>query len=179
MTNPQRLVILAAFIAIAVSAARAEDQDRKARQSGEYYLALGRTHNMQAQDHARLLRKYAALSDRAPADVVQDHVAAIRYNTDAAGKSFARLGESAGDNAALAKHVEQLQKRLDQVNTSLKQLQAELGGRTVGAKAVAGRTNEISRQLRENHNDLRAMDGEFYDSDSDSYYATGEGHFVD
>ena len=69
---------------IALNAVQAEDQDGKSRQGREYYLALGRTHNMQAHDHAVCSKKYAALSDRAPADIIHDHVAAIRFNADAA-----------------------------------------------------------------------------------------------
>ncbi|HEV7223016.1 MAG TPA: hypothetical protein VGN42_09975 [Pirellulales bacterium] len=179
MTNPQSLLVAATFMVIALNAVQAEDQDGKSRQVGKYYLALGRTHNMQAHDHARLLQKYAALSDQVPADVIHDHVAAIRFNAEAAKKSFARQGKSAGDNVALAHHVEQLQKRLDKVIASVNQLEDQLAGKSASAKTVAARTNDISQQLRANHNDLRTIDNDFYDSGSDSYYETGEGHFID
>jgi hypothetical protein len=179
MTNPQSLLAAATFMVIALNAVQAEDQDGKSKQADEYYLALGRTHNMQAHDHARLLQKYAARSDRAPADVIHDQAAAIRFNAEAAKKSFARQGKSAGDNAALAKQVVQLQKRLDKVIASVKQLEDLSAGKSASAKAVVARTNDISQQLRANHNDLRTIDRDFYDSDSDSYYETGEGHFID
>jgi hypothetical protein len=179
MTNPQSLLAAATFMAIALNAVQAKDQDGKSEQADEYYLALGRTHNMQAHDHARLLQKYAARSDHAPADVIHDQAAAIRFNAEAAKKSFALQGKSAGDNAALAKQVVQLQKRLDKVIASVKQLEDLSAGKSASAKAVLARTNDISQQLRANHNDLRAIDRDFYDSDSDSYYETGEGHFID
>ena len=144
MTNPQLLLTAATFMVIALNAVQAEDQDGKSKQADEYYLALGRTHNMQAHDHARLLQKYAARGDRAPADVIHDQAAAIRFNAEAAKKSFARQGKSAGDNAALAKQVVQLQKRLDKVIASVKQLEDLSAGKSASAKAVVARTNETA-----------------------------------
>ncbi|HVC93122.1 MAG TPA: hypothetical protein VND64_05495, partial [Pirellulales bacterium] len=84
------------------------DANGKAEQGGAYHVAAGKTYNMQAQDHARMLQKYADLGDKVPGDVVQDHAAAIRFNTKGAKKSFARLAESDPDNAALGNLVEQL-----------------------------------------------------------------------
>jgi hypothetical protein len=176
--KPQ-LLLAAALTALVCHLARADDQDAASRQGGKYHVAAGKTYNMQAHDHARILQKYAALGEQIPAEVVRDHAAAIRFNTEAANRSYTRLGKSAGNNAALAKQVKQLQDRLAKVSGSLKQLEAEAARNTAASKTVIARTNEISRQLRANHNDLRTIDNDFYNSDSDSYYTTGEGHFVD
>jgi uncharacterized membrane protein YccC len=175
--NPTLLA--AALIVVGLNPTFASDQDVKSRQGGKYHVTAGRIHNMHANDHARMLRKYAALGDKVPSDVVQEHAAAIRSSTEAATKSFARLGKTAGDNAALAKQVAQLQKRLDKVSLVLKQLEAQSAGSAADSKMVTARTNEISQHLRANHNDLRTIDNDFYDSDSDAYYETGEGHLVD
>ncbi|HVC93609.1 MAG TPA: hypothetical protein VND64_07965 [Pirellulales bacterium] len=152
---------------------------RKAAQGGAYHVAAGKTYNMQAHDHARMLRKYADVGDEVPGDVVQDHAAAIRFNTEGAKKSYDRLAKSEPGNAALAKIVEQLRKRLDMVTAELELLEAQEAESAAESKMISARTNEISKHLQANHRALRAIDNDFYDSSSDSYYETGEGHFVD
>ncbi|HVC97722.1 MAG TPA: hypothetical protein VND64_28885 [Pirellulales bacterium] len=152
---------------------------RKAEQGGAYHVAAGKTYNMQAHDHARMLQKYADLGDEVPRDVVQDHAAAIRFNTEAAKKSYDRLAKSEPGNAALAKIVEQLRKRLELVTAELELLEAQEAEIAAASKTIMARTNEISKHLQANHRALRAIDDDFYDSSSDSYYTTGEGHFVD
>jgi len=174
-----QMVVAAALAAASLAFAFGADEKPKARKGGAYHVAEGRTYNIEAHDHARLLQKYAALSDKVPGDVVQDHAAAIRFNTKGAKKSFARLAESDPDNAALGNLVEQLRERLDMVTAELELLEAQAAKNTAEAKIVIAQTNEISQHLQANHRDLRTIDNDFYDSDSDSYYMTGEGHFVD
>jgi hypothetical protein len=171
--------LLAAALLVAVAnPATTDDEYAASRQGGKYYLAAGRTYNNQAQDHARMLKKYAALGEQVPANIVHEHAAAIRFNTEGARRSYTRLARSAGDNAELAQQIKQLQERLDKVAATLKQLE-DASREKANAQAVIARSNEISQQLRDNHNDLRRIDEAYYNSDSDSYYTTGEGHFVD
>jgi hypothetical protein len=145
----------------------------------KYQLALAKTYNMQAHDHARMLDKYAALGERVPADVVQEHAAAIRFNAKAARKSFARLGETA-KNPAIAGQLAQMQQRLNKVTELADRLEAQAAQEGSGeAQLIGSQSAEISRQLRANHVDARETDSNFYGSDSESYYFTGEGHFVD
>ncbi|HVC93610.1 MAG TPA: hypothetical protein VND64_07970 [Pirellulales bacterium] len=173
----QTLVVAGALAAATLAIAAAEKPT--ARQGGAYHVAAGKTYNIEAHDHARLLQKFAELEEMVPAEVVDDHAAAIRFNTEAAKKSYARLAKSAPANAALVKMVEQLQERLDKVTAALKHLEALAAKTAADAKVVIARTEEISRHLQANHKALRKIDDDFYDSNSDSYYETGEGHFVD
>ena len=172
--------LLSAAILVAVlNPTLSTDEQSTSRQGGKYHLAAGKTYNMQSHDHARMLQKFAGLADHVPAGVVREHAAAIRFNTEAARRSYARLATSAGGNADLAEQVEQLQQRLAKVSASLSKLEAASTGAIANSQTVIAHTNEISQQLRDNHNDLRRIDQAFYNSDSDSYYTTGEGHFVD
>jgi methyl-accepting chemotaxis protein len=172
-------MLAAAVLVAALNPTPTDDENAISRQGGKYHLAAGKTYNMQSQDHARMLKKYAALGEKVPADVVREHAAAIRFNADAARRSYSRLARSADGNEALVAQVRQLHERLDQVSATLTQLEAEASRTSANSKSVVAHANEISQQLRDNHNDLRRIDEAFYNADSDSYYTTGEGHFVD
>lgn len=172
-------VVAALSLLGAANFARSQAQDDKSRQSGKYHLAAGKTYNMHAHDHARMLGKYAALGKTVPADVVKEHAAAIRYDAQAAKRSFASLGKTAPNNSQLSKQIEQLQARLDRVTELTKKLEMQTSKNAVESKVVAGQSQEISELLRTNHAAAKEADSDFYDSDSDNYYGTGEGHFVD
>ncbi len=164
----------------ATSALAADGPDATSLQAEKYHLALGKTYNMQAHDHARLLSKYAAIGERVPADVVQEHAAAIRFNAQAAKKSFSRLEGLAKTDPALSQQVAQMQQRLDKVNALVAQLEARVAQQgELQADTVAAQSAEISQQLRSNHAGARETDNRFYNADSDAYYFTGDGHFVD
>ncbi|HXT59535.1 MAG TPA: hypothetical protein VN699_12920 [Pirellulales bacterium] len=171
---------LIALVLVLATAALADDGRGGDSLRGEkYQLALAKTYNMQAHDHARMLDKYAALGERVPADVVKEHAAAIRFNANAARKSFAKLGETA-NNPALAGQFAQMQQRLNKVTELADRLEAQVEQEGSGESQLVGsQSAEISRQLRANHVDAQEADGNFYGSDSESYYFTGEGHFVD
>jgi hypothetical protein len=168
--------LVLATTALAADDGRGDDSLR----GDQYHLALGKTYNMQAHDHARMLGKYAALGERVPADVVKEHAAAIRFNATAAKKSFAKLAEFANNKPALAGQLAQMQQRLDKVTELADRLETQVEQEGTGeAQLIASQSAEISRQLRANHVDANEADGNFYNSDSDSYYFTGNGHFVD
>jgi hypothetical protein len=176
--NYANLICALAIVAF-VAPPAAQDAQTESRQGSKYHLALAKTYHQQSHDHVRMLQKYAELGDSVPADVVNEHASAIRYNTDATKRAYGRLVKSAGDNADLAKRVEQMQARLDKVSATLKELEANTAKQKANSTAVAARAKEITQQLRSNHVDLGRIDNDFYNSDSDSYYETGEGHFVD
>jgi hypothetical protein len=172
---------LVSLVLILAPLALADDGRAGDSLQGEgYHLALGQTYNMQARDHAHLLGKYAALGQRVPAEVVKEHAAAIRFNANAAKKSFAKLGETANDKPALAGQIAQMQQRLEKVTKLADRLEAQAEqGQAADSKIIAAQSEEISRQLQANHVDARAVGGNFYNSDSDSYYFEGRGHFAD
>jgi len=169
-----------AILVLATSSLASDGQDETSLQGEKYHLALGKTYNMQAHDHARLLSKYAAVGERVPAEVVKEHAAAIRFNAQAARKSFTKLEGLAKTDPALSQQVAQMQQRLDKVNALVAQLEARVEQQgELQSETVAAQTAEISQQLRSNHVSARETDNRFYNADSDAYYFTGEGHFVD
>jgi hypothetical protein len=161
------------------TAAGDEARDDDARQTERHHLAAGKTHNLQAHDHARLLGKYAGASDRASAEIVKGQTAAIRASAQAAKKSFAKVGQTAPDNRELAARVAQLQERLDQVTELSNRLESQLRQPAVDSRTAAEYSSAVSELLRANHASIKQVDQDFYNSQSDSYYSTGEGHFVD
>ncbi len=170
---------LSAALIVAALTAPTENEQPQAQHSGKYQVAAGKTYNIQAHAHTRLLQKYAALGEKVPAEVVREHVSAIRFNTESARKSYSRLAKVDAGNADLAKRVEQMQARLDKVSAALERMEGEVSGNHANSQAVIANAKEISQRLNENHRDLRRIDNDFYDSTSDAYYVTGEGHFVD
>ena len=52
-----------------------EDATSTDRQGGKYHLATGKTYNTHANDHARLLKKYASSGQAVPPVVVKEHLA--------------------------------------------------------------------------------------------------------
>jgi hypothetical protein len=176
---PPRQSFVALVLVLATAALAGDGPGGDSLRGEEYQLALAKTYNMQAHDHARMLDRYAALGERVPADVVKEHAAAIRFNANAAKRSFAKLGETAS-NPALASQLAQMRQRLDNVTELADRLEAQTAQEGSGESQLVGtQSAEISRQLRANHVDAQEADGNFYGSDSESYYFTGEGHFVD
>jgi hypothetical protein len=174
------LWVAAVSVALAgVNRALAQNQSQASRHKEKFHLALSKTYNMQAHDHARLLDKYAALVKSVPAEIVGEHASAIRTASQAAKKNFAKLAKSAPNNVDLAKQIERLQKRLDQVTDLTKQLEGQAAEKESESQTLRKQLGEISRLLRTNHDAVKRIDDDFYDSSSDDYYLTGEGHFVD
>ena len=114
-----------------------------------------------------------------PAEEVREHAAAIRQSSEAAQKAYERLAKSKADDADLAKRIEQLQKRIEKVNALIKKLETQVAKNSASEKTIILQTQQISQELRANQNDLKAIDRVFYNFGSDSYYETGECHFVD
>lgn len=151
-----------------------------AKQDAAYHLARGKAYSLHADDHAKTLEKYAATVDSVPAHIVKEHVSAIRRDVQAAKRSFTLVEKSDRDQPGLASAVEQMRQRLDQAAATLKQLQARVANdEAVEAAEVAAQSAEISQLLRDSYTTARQADREFYDSRSEGYYFSGEGHFVD
>ena len=181
-----RPICLIATFCVAVGLLSAYGQDKKKPSAAsqpvkgpQYHLATAKTYNVQSHDHARILQKYAAADAMVPEDVVQEHVAAIRFSVAGAKKAVNKLSQAEPRNAELSKQVAQLQQRYDKVNTLLKELEGQVSKNSVKQQTVISQTQAISQQLQDNHTLYRAVDNNFYNASSNSYYDTGEGHFVD
>jgi hypothetical protein len=170
-----------------VGALEASDASKRA---DHYYVSAGKTYNMHANDHARMLRKYAKASDApVPAEVIKEHTAAIRANVAHAQKQFAKLTASAQANPDVAKQLAEIQKHLMQVTQQVASLES---AKNADAKLVVSATDAITADLKATHETSKAVDQalnnvvenedsseQFADRDSSSYYFTGEGHFID
>jgi hypothetical protein len=189
----QRTTILS-LVAMAVAwtstAIAAADSAATARRGDQYHLATAKTQNIHANDHARLLGKYAATSDEpVPSAVVKHHLGAIRANAQLAAKSYDKLSAAAKQNPMVSKQLAEINARLAKVNQLVDELEAQSKREAVESKAVIAKTNALSQELKATHLANKALDqaflqGEqqnvqFSDPDSSDYYFTGEGHFID
>ena len=86
------------FVLVAPLALADDGRGGDSLQGEGYQLVLGKTYKHR-RTIMRLLGKYAVLGERVPADVVNEHAGAIRFNPPVAAKrSFAKLGETANEN---------------------------------------------------------------------------------
>lgn len=151
-----------------------------ARQAAEYQLAAGNTYNRHAREHARILERYAALGKPVPAEIVEQHADAIRRNVQQAQQAFAQLAEAGKDKPDLLAAIERLQLRLAKAADSIERLKAHAEKHEAAESQVIQTISaEIESLLRESHSAGQQADRQFYDSHSDNYYFSGEGHFVD
>lgn len=163
----------------AVEPAAPENID-PARQAAEYQLAAGNTYNRHAREHARILERYAALGKPVPAEIVEQHADAIRRNVQQAQQAFAQLAEAGKDKPELLAAIERLQLRLAKAADSIERLKAHAEKHEAAeSQAIQELSAEIESLLRESHAAGQQADQRFYDSHSDNYYFSGEGHFVD
>jgi hypothetical protein len=182
------MVVLAfGFISPALLAA---DSPAAARRGDHYQLATAKTQNIHANDHARLLAKYAAASNEpVPSDVVNHHLAAIRANTELAAKSYGKLSAATKQDAVVSKQLAEINARLAKVNELVSQLEAQSKQEATESKAIIAKTNALSQEFKATHVASKAIDRAFVqaaqqdesfsDRDSSDYYFTGEGHFID
>lgn len=170
----------AAFGCVTTALCFQGESDDAAHKKAKYYLALGKTYNSQAHDHVRLLKKYASQHETADAGVVNEQSTAIRSNAEAAKRALAKTAELEKENRSLAAQIAQMQARLDRVAELAKRLESQTAKKkVVDSKQVQTESAAAADLLRENHLHVKRTDSDFYNSDSESYYTTGEGHFVD
>lgn len=151
-----------------------------ARQAAEYQLAAGNTYNRHAREHARILERYAALGKPVPAEIVKQHADAIRRNVQQAQQAFAQLAEAGKDKPDLLAAIERLQLRLAKASDAIERLGTQVDEQEAAeSQAIQAMSAEIEGLLRESHAAGQQADRRFYDSHSDNYYFSGEGHFVD
>jgi hypothetical protein len=188
--NHRLLIVAGVALAWSASSALAQSKAETARRADQYYVAAGQTYNMHAHDHVRLLGKYAAAAAHpVPSDVVKEHTAAIRGNVERAGQSFARLDESAGKSPGMAAQLAEIKKRLAAVTTQLTRLNASSANERVDSRLVLSQTAAIAQDLKAAHLASKKIDSalaqsleadeQFDNPQSNSYYFTGEGHFLD
>jgi hypothetical protein len=185
-----QLVAWAAILSAFTPAASALTASDASKRADHYFVSAGKTYNMHAHDHVRILSKYAKASNEAvPADVLKEHTAAIRANVEQAQKSYAKLAASASSSPDVAKQLAEIQKHLDAVTKQVATLESE---KAVDAKLVVSATDAITADLKATHDTSKEVDqalnnvvenedsqAQFDNPESSSYYFTGEGHFID
>ena len=192
-----KLLVAAMTAAVATvsggSTALGQARPDPTRRAEQYYVAAGKTYNMHAHDHARMLGKYAAAVDHPlPPAVVKEHAAAISGNVERARQAYNKLAQTARNNPTLAAQLTQIQSRLAAVTKQLAQLHASSAKEAVDARLVLSQTAAIARDLKATHLASKQIDAalvraatdakdnhQFDDPQSSSYYFTGEGHFID
>jgi DNA repair exonuclease SbcCD ATPase subunit len=188
-----RILLVAVWVTIALfsfSVAAEADKVDPTRRAEQYYVAAGKTYNMHAHDHARMLRKYAEASNSpVPREVIREHATAIAANVDRARQSFAKLATAAKQLPNVEKQLAEIEKRLSQVSGKIAKLNTASTDEAVDSEMLAKETSEIVNDLKATHMAGKEIDsalaqqaqsrGQFYDPNSPSYYFTGEGHFLD
>ncbi len=147
----------------------------QATRSAKYRLAMAKAHTLHANDHIRLLNKYAALHEEIPAEVVQEHTDTAKYHIQAAKNSYAKLREHAKGQPDMTKQLDAMDARMAKLSAMVDKLQAE----NTQAERVLAHTAAISAQLKQAHDANEDVEDNFYNMDSSSYYTEGLGHFVD
>ncbi len=177
-------------ICLAASAGFAQDDAESPNRAERYYVAAGKTYNIHANDHARMLGKYAAAAGKpVPGDVIREHTAEIEDNVAHARKSFAKLSTVAKSNPAIAKQLAEIEKQLTNVTTSVNHLKSASKDDTAEASMVMSEAAAISKSLKATHLASKEIDqalsqsisksDQFENIEKPSYYFTGEGHFID
>ncbi len=161
----------------------------------QYYVAAGKTYNIHAHDHVRMLGKYAVASDKpVPKGVIKEHVAAIRSNIKNALAAYTKLGDSAKDNPTVQKQLAEIQKHLASVSQQVSHLDDQATDEGVESKLVLSEATAMAKDLKATHDASKEIDtalaqaaenspqeqtARFDNLDSSNYYFTGEGHFID
>lgn len=188
-----KLAIVACFASLGLALLALPEiapADDAAKRAEQYQVAAGKTYNMHANDHARILGKYAKATGKpVPKAVVAEHTKAIRSNVTQAQQAYKKLATAAGDNPQLAAQLAEIQKRLAAVSKKVDELESD---NDAEAKDIVNATMDISADLKATHDASKAIDAaiaaqlqtddqqeEFADRQSSDYYFTGEGHFLD
>jgi len=158
----------------ATAKAQAASGDQATR-NAKYRLAMAKAHTVHANDHIRMLNKYAALHQDVPAEVVQEHADTAKYHIQAAKSSYAKLREHAKGQPDVTKQLDAIDARMAKLSAMVDKLQAE----NKQAETVLAHTAAISAQLKQAHDANADVEDNFYNMDSSSYYTDGLGHFVD
>lgn len=183
-------LFLTGAVGLTAAAAIADDAADATKRAELYHIAAGKTYNMHAHDHARMLGKYAAATGQAvPREVIQEHTAAIRSNVKQAQAAYAKLAVAAKSNPNIAKQLAEISKRLAQVTAQVNQLDSQ---KSAESKLVVTATDAMSEDLKATHQASKEIDqalaaaaarteqsDEFENRQDPSYYFTGEGHFID
>ncbi|REK09011.1 MAG: hypothetical protein DWQ37_19310 [Planctomycetota bacterium] len=187
--------ILVAFACLVLSqpaaaVTPADEQPNLTARGDRYHAATAKTHSMHARDHARLLNKYAAAAD-APvsSSVLKKHLAAIRENMKEAGSTYSKLSAASKSDPSVKQQLDEITKRLDNVNKLVGQLEERSKQEAVDSKLVIDQTNDMAKEIKASHAANSAVDqavveaaqrrSQFYNPKSPNYYFTGEGHFID
>lgn len=177
-------------VLVQAAALRADDTPAPSRRGDKYYVAAAKTYNIHANDHVRILNKYAAANGgKVSGEVIKEHTAEMRRNLESAKKAYAKISPQGKKNPNIAAQLTEVEQRLDKATALIDQLEAASAKDNAEAKQVMAQTAALSRELQATHKANKAIDqavaqslhsdDEFEDRQSDSYYFTGEGHFID
>lgn len=175
------IVLCVASLALMASASGVVAQLPDSMPDDKYHLANAKAHDVHANDHAILLRKYAAAHKSVPPEVLKEHTDALKFHLQSARRSYGKLSASAKsqkdlkNQAELLKQIDLIDKRLTKINEMVKKLETE----SAEASLVAAHSAAISRELMANRVANQSVDNDFYNMQSWSYYEEGLGHFAD
>jgi chromosome segregation ATPase len=188
-----KLAIIACFASLGLALLALPERapaDDAAKRAELYQVAAGKTYNIHANDHARMLGKYAKATGKpVPKEVVAEHAKAIRTNVVQAQQAFKKLSMVAAGNPQVAAQLAEIQKRLAAVTKKVDALQTD---NDAEAKDIEDATSDISADLKATHDASKQIDAalaselqttdesdEFEDRQTGDYFFTGEGHFLD
>lgn len=103
MKNTCRVFFLVVPLLISVSLALGlAPSDSPKLRGDSYFFSMGQMYDLHAFQHARMLHKFTDAHERVPAEVLKEHIAAIRANVAAAEKSFAHLSQQTQSKPSMA-----------------------------------------------------------------------------
>jgi hypothetical protein len=144
-----------------------------------FHLATGRAYSAHANDHSKLLRKYAERTGNVPQSVQNEHAAALRRNVVSAQAAFAKLRADAKGNPSVAKKLDDIDTRLDKIIHLLNTLEVNERKDDAKTDSIVSWVKSVSEHLQAVDSAAEDLGDNFYDRDSPSYYTTGEGHYID
>ena len=102
-----QLAVVATILLASVTAAAA-DAPAKSLKGDAYYFSLGQMYDVQAYQHAKMLKRLSANGAAIPLDVLAEHLAAIRASVAAADKAYARLSAATMKKPETAKKLDEI-----------------------------------------------------------------------
>ena len=145
------LLTVLSGIAFTSSPALAQrDAGSKAR--GDIYSFYGSsTYTRHARDHARLLYQFGQTREAIPKETVQQHVAEVRRNVDAAKKELAKLKKAKSDDKNVQKHIAVVENHFAKCEEMCKMADAAGAKDKPDAKAISDCCATMSRELDAAH----------------------------
>jgi hypothetical protein len=139
-------IILTIALTGVAMAQRSDKPAKPVLRDDAYYFSIGQMYDLHAYQHARMLLKFSQAGESVPADILKEHVGAIRANIAAAEKSFAKLGDMTKKDPAAAKKLAEIK----QYNVKILKLCMTLEASNedqINSEVVAAHTRGIKEHL--------------------------------